>query len=148
MNTAALAEMLERDRAEWARLTALLDAHPDAVIHEPGSPPWTARDVYSHFTRWINHSTDDFEANLAGRTLARPQGTDDEINARWQAEDASLSLEEARQRAHAALERRVAAIEGAPPDAWTPALDAIALADGHQHIKAHRRYVGAAIGEG
>jgi hypothetical protein len=138
--------MLARDREEWRRLTELLDAHPDTIIHDPESPAWTARDVYSHFTRWLNHSTDDLEANLAGRTLPRPEGTDDEINARWQAEDAVLSLAEARRRAQAAFDRRINVIEAVPDDSWNPAVHAIANADGYEHIEAHRSYVEAALG--
>lgn len=147
MDAESLARMLDRDHIEWARLVTILDAHPETVIHEPGAPPWTAKDIYSHFARWINHSTDDLEANRAGRALARLDGTDDEINARWQAEDAALSLDQARHQAQAAFDRRAAAIESVPADAWSPALDAIAFADGHEHIEAHRRYIEAAIGE-
>lgn len=145
VNRQEIAEMLPRDREAWQRLTELLDTHPDAVIHDPESPAWTARDVYSHFARWLNHSTDDLEANLAGRTLARPQGTDDEVNARWQAEDAALSLAEARQRAQAAFDRRITVIESVPDDRWNDVLFAIAHADGFEHIEEHRRYVEAAI---
>jgi hypothetical protein len=137
--------MLTRDRQAWRRLTALLDAHPDTVVHEPGSPAWTARDVYRHFTRWLNHSTDDLEANLGGRTLPRHEGTDDEINARWQAEDAALSIEEARQSAQAAFDRRIAVIASVPDDGWNPVTRGIAQADGHEHIEAHGRYVEAAF---
>ncbi len=141
MNARAIAEMLDRDRTEWYLLVALLDSQSDAPVHDLGSPDWNARDVYTHLARWLNHSTDDFAATLAGRSIPRPAGTDDEINERWQKEDAGLSLAEARRRAHLAFDRRLALLQATPPDRWTPALEAIAHADGYEHIEAHRRYI-------
>lgn len=140
MNPANVAEMLRKDREEWAALTALLDADPDRAVHQDGHD-WTARDVYSHFARWLQHSTNDFEATLNGEGLPRPEGSDDEINASWQAEDAKLSLEEARGRAQREFDRRLRVIESLPGDRWTEPLWAIAHADGWEHIAAHRQYV-------
>jgi hypothetical protein len=137
----ALAEMLERDRAEWRQLAALLDAQPGTPVHGPGSPAWDARDVYAHFARWLGHSTDDFEATLAGRGLPRPEGTDDEINARWRQEDAALSFDDASGRAQRAFDRRIEVLQSTQADRWNPLLDAIANADGYEHMAAHRRYI-------
>ncbi len=142
MDTTAIAAMLREDRAEWEALVAALDAHPDGPLHDPESPEWTARDVYTHLARWIDHSTDAFESWLASRTLpATLEGNDDEINARWQAQDRGLSLHEARALAQQAFERRVLAIESAPSDRWDAVLDATAHADGHQHYRNHRQYI-------
>jgi hypothetical protein len=141
MDADSLADMLRRDREEWLALTAILDARPADSLHGAGDPDWNARDVYNHLARWINHSTDDLEATLAGRGIPRPPGTDDEINARWRAEDASLTLEEAREQAQAAFDRRIAAIEAVRPEQWTPVLDAIANADGWEHFAGHRQYI-------
>jgi hypothetical protein len=69
------------------------------------------------------------------------EGTDDEINARWQEEDSGLSLKEARQRAHQAFERRLRAVQSVPSDRWDPTLESIARADGAEHYAAHRTYV-------
>ena len=144
MDTAAIAAMLREDRAEWAALVAALDAHPDGPLHDPDSPAWTARDVYAHFARWINNSTDGFESWLATRTLPPPPGgDDDEINARWQAQDRGLSLHEARALAQQAFDRRIHAIEAAPSDRWDAILDATAHADGAEHYRNHRRYIRA-----
>lgn len=140
MDAAKVVEMLRRDSEEWARLTALLDADPARAVHQDGHN-WTARDVYSHFARWLEHSTNDFEATVRGAGLERPGGTDDEINARWQAEDSKLSLEEARAWAQREFDRRRAVIESLPLDHWTEPLWGIAHADGWEHIEAHRRYV-------
>ena len=67
MDEQLLAEMLSRDREEWARLVELLDSHPGGPVHDPESPDWEARHVYAHLARWLNHSMDDFEAVLARR---------------------------------------------------------------------------------
>jgi hypothetical protein len=137
--------MLQRDEAEWRTLVAILDDAGGTVVHQAPAPPWNARDVYAHLARWISHSTDAFEAHRDGRgPPPSPPGTDDEINARWQAEDASLSFAETRARAHAAYQRRLSAIRSAPADAWDDVLRATAHADGYQHYKSHRRYIESA----
>ena len=133
--------MLARDYEEWGALVAALDERPEGVLHDTKSPAWDARDIYSHLARWINHSTDDLEAGRGGRAIAHPEGSDDEINARWQAQDSALTLAEARDRAHAAFDRRIAAIEGVPPQRWNQELIAVAHADGYQHYAGHRRYI-------
>ena len=71
MDAGALAEMVGRDRAEWQQLVALLDAEPGTSMHGPASPDWNARDIYTHFARWLGHSSDDFEATLDGRGATR-----------------------------------------------------------------------------
>ncbi|HEY5641040.1 MAG TPA: hypothetical protein VIW01_13420, partial [Dehalococcoidia bacterium] len=89
--------MLRRDESEWRALASILDAAGDGVVHQPPAPPWNARDVYAHLARWMDHSVDAFEAHRDGRAPPpNPTGSDDEINARWQAEDASISFAEAR----------------------------------------------------
>jgi hypothetical protein len=142
MDAAAIAAMLAEDRAEWQALVAALDAHPDGPLHDPQSPEWTARDVYAHLARWINNSMDGFDSWLANRTLPPPPGgNDDEINARWQAEDSGLTLDEARARAQQAFDRRIRAIESAPADRWDRVLEATANADGAEHYRNHRKYI-------
>lgn len=136
-----IAAMLQEDRAEWDALIAALEARPDESLHDPENPAWTSRDVYSHFARWINHSIDHLEAQLTGRLLPRPEGTDDEINARWHREDSHLTLDEARRRAQQAFDRRSAAIGAVPAERWDQPLLTIARADGAEHMAAHRRYI-------
>jgi hypothetical protein len=142
MEPNAAAAMLRRDRDEWDALVAALEARPSGALHDPESPAWEAKDVYAHFARWINNSTDAIEAWLDGRRLIPPpKGTDDEINARWQAEDAAYTLAEARERAQRAFARRIAAIQIVPSDRWDLVLEKMARADGHEHYANHRRYV-------
>jgi hypothetical protein len=82
-----------------------------------------------------------FEACLVGQKLPPIDGTDDEINARWQQEDSGLSLREARERAQEAFERRRRLIESVPAGGWSDELEAYARADGAQHLRDHRRYI-------
>ena len=144
MDATALAGMLARDQAEWSALMAILDSRSEGSMHRADDPDWNARDVYAHFARWINHSTDDLEAALAIQARPKLEGTDDEINARWRAEDSHLTLPQARDFAKLAFDRRLAAIQSIPSDRWNPLLDAIAHADGHEHIAAHRQYIESA----
>jgi hypothetical protein len=146
MDGEAVQSMLQQDREEWAALCAALDARPDGPLHDPESPEWTARDVYAHLARWINHSTDAFESWVTARALPPPtegmQGkSDDEINARWQAEDRGLTLAAARERAQQAFDRRLRAIQSMPADRWDEIAEATAKADGHEHYRNHRRYI-------
>jgi hypothetical protein len=78
---------------------------------------------------------------IAGRGRPQLEGTDDEINARWQQEDATLSFDDARRLAQRAFDRRLEVLQSTPADRWNPLLDAIAHADGHAHMAAHRRYI-------
>ena len=141
MDAEAVAAMLREDRAEWEELVAVLEAHPQKILHDPISLRWTSRDVYAHLSRWIERSTSELEARLEGGTLQPLEGTDDEVNARWQREDSGLSLGEARERAQQAFERRLRAIEGAPTDRWDETLKGIARADGAEHYAGHRSYI-------
>ncbi len=125
-----------------ARSAALaLDARPDDVLHDPESPAWTAKEVYAHLARWVEHATADFEAYTQGGRAPVPEGTDDEVDARWAAEGAALTFEEARRAAHETYERRMQAIEALPDERWDKVFRAIARSDGHEHYSAHRRYI-------
>ena len=142
MDPEVVQQLLREDREEWQALCAVLDAHPEGPLHDPESPEWTARDVYAHLARWMGRSTDGLEAWLASRTILPPQeGTDDEINARWQAEDGRLRPDEAREWAQRAFDRLHQAIEAVPLERWDGVVDAIAHADGAEHYANHRKYI-------
>ncbi len=138
MDSETVAAMLSEDRAVWEGLVAVLEAHPEESLHDAGSPSWTSRDVYAHLARWIERSTAELEARLTGTSIPKLQGTDDEINARWQREDSGLSLGEARERARIAFDRRLRVVEAVPIDLWDEGLKCIARADGAEHYSSHR----------
>ena len=142
MDEAAVTQMIARDRVEWDRLTAVLDAHPGDVLHKAGAP-WTSRDIYAHLARWLVHSNADMEAHRAGLPISPPSDAADAeaINARWQKEDAVLTLVEARARAFGAFERRDQIIRSIRADEWDSTLERICHYDGWAHLEMHRRYI-------
>jgi len=118
MDKETVAQMISQDRTEWSLLTAVLDAHPDEILHESQAPPWTSRDVYAHLARWLVQSNKDMEAYCAGRGVSPPVGDADEVNS-----------------------RRLAIIASIPIDRWDKELERIAHYDGAEHLAAHRRYI-------
>ncbi len=144
MDVAAVAAMLDEDRAEWEALIAVLDAHADGPLHDPNSPSWTSRDVYTHLARMMEGSTRQMEAKLAGRPIPVPwpKGMDeDEVNARIQEEHSRVSLTEAREWAQTAFDGLLRAIEAVPLDRWDGHMETIARADGADHFAGHRGYI-------
>jgi hypothetical protein len=141
MDAREIEAMFQEDQSQWDRLVAMLEAHPEESLHPPDSPTWTSRDVYSHLARWMKLSTAQLEARLAGTPAPMAEGTDDEINARWQQKDSRLSLAEARAWAQRAFEERIQAIRAVPSDRWDPRLEATARGDGAEHYASHREYV-------
>jgi hypothetical protein len=142
MDEAAVAQMLARDRVEWDRLTALLDAHPGEVLHKTGAP-WTGRDVYAHLTRWLVHSNANMEAHRAGLPISPAFDGDgaEAINSRWQKEDAVLTLAEARAKAFQAFEKREQILRSIRAGEWDSTLDRICHYDGSAHLEMHRGYI-------
>jgi hypothetical protein len=143
MDSEAVKKMLLEDRREWDSLVALLEARPQEHLHDPESPEWVSRDVYTHLASWMAHSTGELKARLAGRTLPPLEGSDDEINAGFQAQHRRMSLDEARAWARREFDRRIEAIEAVPPERWDPMLEAVARADGAHHYRAHHAYIAA-----
>ena len=141
MNSENITEMLLKDLLEWEMLTSELDAHPQESLHNSQSPIWTSRDVYAHLARWIGHSNNNIKAYLAGRPLTSLEGSADEINTRWQKEDSTLSLEEARSKAFQAFEQRLHLIRSIPDKRWDDELEKIVRYDGFEHYTAHRSYI-------
>ena len=141
MDAVAVQEMLREDRREWDSLGTLLEARPYEPLHDPESPEWMSRDVYTHLARWMEHSTGELEARLSGGTQPPLDGTDDEINAGFRSAHSHLSLDEARAWAQREFDRRIEAIKAVPPDRWDPILEAVAHADGAEHYRAHHGYI-------
>tara|TARA_B100000614_G_scaffold101048_1_gene90799 strand:- start:1220 stop:1663 length:444 start_codon:yes stop_codon:yes gene_type:complete len=135
--------MLDDDRAVWNELVAVLDAHPDGVLHDPASDwQWNARDIYCHLARWMNYSMDGFSAELSSDAPpAALKGSEDEINRRWQSEDQGVPFSEARRRAHDAFDRRVRLIRSVAPERWNARLEKLARFDGADHYRQHLSYI-------
>lgn len=141
MDAVAVQEMLLEDRREWHSLVTLLEANPYEPLHDPESPGWISRDVYTHLASWMEHSTGELEARHAGRTVPPLEGTDDEINAGFRAAHSHMSLDEARAWAQREFDRRIEAIQAVPLERWDPILEAVAHADGASHYRAHHGYI-------
>lgn len=96
------AELMAEGDAAWAELCARLDAaDPDLPLHDPDSPEWISRDVYTHFIRMHEGSARAIRWELEhGERYRWPGGDEDEQNERHVAADRGLTLAEARQRAN------------------------------------------------
>lgn len=94
-------ELMGEGDAAWVALCAVLDAaDPEAPLHDPDSPEWTSRDVYTHFWRMHSGSARAIRFELEHDERYQWSGLDEnELNERNVAEDRSLSLDEARRRA-------------------------------------------------
>lgn len=141
MDANSLHELQEKDAASWQRLTTYLDAKPEGRVHGDDSDPWTSADLYAHVARWLDHSSDLLEAQRDGALKPETDGTTDEINARWQAEDAGIDLTTARPRAIAAHDRYLLAVSSLPLDRWNKELDDDAMYDGWDHYDQHLGYI-------
>ncbi|MDZ4277955.1 MAG: maleylpyruvate isomerase N-terminal domain-containing protein [Dehalococcoidia bacterium] len=135
--------MLREDRDEWEALKAVLDARPEGPLHDPESPEWTSRDVYTHLATMMEGSTKQLEAKLAGRPVPQPPSglSEDEVNARIQQAHSDMSLAEARAWGQRAFDAMLRAIESVPLERWHGELEFYARADGSAHYRGHRRYV-------
>lgn len=94
-------ELMTEGDAAWTALCALLDtAEPNVPLHDPDSPEWTSRDVYTHFWRMHSGSARAIRFELEHEEPYQWSGLDEnELNERNVAEDRALSLEQARRQA-------------------------------------------------
>jgi hypothetical protein len=141
MNKKEITDMINKDRKEWALLTAKLDAHPEGNLHGPLSIPWNARDVYAHLSRWLEFSNCSMKAYCAGQELPVLEGEPEAMNSRWQQEDSTLSLKQARIKAHKMFAQRLDLIQSIPMERWDEKLQKMAEYDGSTHLAAHRSYI-------
>ena len=143
MDANAVREMIDEDRREWSRLTAMLDAHPEGALHDPESPEWTARDVYTHIAHLMEGSVDQLQAKLAGQKVSNMYAGKDEneVNARVQQAHSGLSFAEARAWAQRSFDGMIAAIEAVPLEKWDRELEFYARADGAEHYPGHMSYI-------
>lgn len=133
--------MLCTDHIVWNALVCLLEKHPEESLHAPASPRWTSRDVYAHFARWFNHSNACIEAYCSGKEQPQLSGTPEEMNSRWQREDAGILLKDARINAMFAFTRRMGIIESIPLSTWDAELEKLVRYDGATHYAMHINYI-------
>jgi hypothetical protein len=143
MDAAAVRAMVDEDRQEWQTLCVVLDAHPDGPLHDPESPEWTARDVYTHLAAMMEGSTALMEEYLAGKPHRKVyEGTDeDDTNARIRHKHADMTFDQARAWAQRAFENMIAQIQAIPTDRWDTRFEFYARADGADHYRGHRGYI-------
>ncbi len=95
-------EQLMREGDEsWTELCAALDAAaPGVPLHDPDSPEWTSRDVYTHFIRMHSGSARAIRWEIEhDERYVFSDLDEDEQNERRVAEDRSIDLYQARRRA-------------------------------------------------
>jgi hypothetical protein len=141
MDEERIAQVLSEDRGEWDLLVAILDSHPDDILHSPESPPWVSRDVYAHLARWLDYSNSDMEAYCTGRLVSAPIDDIEGLNSKWHEADNRLSLAEARLKAQRAFAKRLTIVASVPLERWDDELDKIARYDGSAHLSMHRGYI-------
>ena len=143
MTLKAIKTMLREDEEVWTELCAVLDAKPDVNLHDATSKPWNSRDSYAHLARWMEYSAKALKALVAGEKAPHPIQEDlsEELNIKWQAEDLSLSLKQARKQAMHAFQERKSAIQSIPSEMWGGEIEKYARFDGAHHFRDHISYI-------
>ena len=109
-------ETLRRADEVWERLRARLD---ERIARPLGDDGWTGKDVYAHFARWQQKSSDTLRTILAGKWIPA-SATEDEntLNDRWAAEDRALAAGEARARCLGTREELRGLVAGLDGKQW------------------------------
>jgi hypothetical protein len=148
MDSELEAELAAGDRA-WAALVAVLDAaDPDGPLHDPDSPDWTTRDVYTHFVRMHEASARAIRSEMQGQSVDwEPEDTAQQIAKMERGNDARVesdrrhSLEQARGLAHESRDDYRDLMCGLTPEQWR------AFGRKHSddllggHYRGHLRYI-------
>jgi hypothetical protein len=133
--------LLQEDGKVWAELYAVLDAHPEVNLHDAGSKPFNSRDTYAHVARWMEYYAAKINALVEGKPIPVAGKSTEEVNARWQAEDASLSLEAARRWAENAYEIHERTLRAVPISMWGDELEKAASIGAANHFREHLSYI-------
>ncbi len=110
-------ELLAREAADWAELTATYRGLPAAALTQPGAagPAWSVKDVLNHIAAWQEAALRIIPEYLAGRRATLGRSTD-RFNAEQQAADQTRSLAATRRRLNAGR-RALLALLAQVPDA-------------------------------
>lgn len=143
MSAASPVELLDRADRRWTRYTATIEANAGTNIHGEGHTAWTAPLAYSHFAYWWEWSLAALRAHLRGEPIPGAGEDYRVVNARRQAEDADLPLEEARGRAILARAALVTVLRQLPPERWDDYVREIAEDHLGNHVAEHIGFTGA-----
>lgn len=137
---ARMAFILRESRLAWEAFDRELRGRGE----RPVDGTWTAPIVYAHLGRWLDRSREQIEGHLAGTAPAtrEPAEADDILNARWAAEDALLSVEQARGRCEAAFEGLHAKLAELDPMEWDETVLQVAEDDALDHLRSHLHSMG------
>jgi hypothetical protein len=80
----------------WDQLYERLAGLSDQDLVTPLVDEWSAKDILLHLSRWHDHARDAIEAMTAGREPLSRRDDFNDWNARWNAEDRELGVDEAR----------------------------------------------------
>jgi hypothetical protein len=109
------AELLAREAADWAELTATFRGLPEMALSGPGAsgPTWSVKDVLNHIAAWQEAALRILPELLAGRRATLGHGTD-RFNAEQHTADAGRSLAATRRRVNASRRALLALIDTIP----------------------------------
>jgi hypothetical protein len=129
--------LLERVDALWRKMNARLDGWTEQELAAPGLVgDWSGTILIAHLGRWTMAANDVIRDHLAGHT---PTDYDhfEPWNQRWAAEDASLTLAEAKRRWEFAHEEFRALARSIPADRWDETVRGWVRGSGIHHLEAH-----------
>ncbi len=109
------AELLAREAADWAELTAAWRGLPETALTQPGAsgPAWSVKDVMNHIAAWQAAALRIIPAYLAGRRATLGHSTD-RFNADQQAAGQTRSLAATRRRLNAGRRALLALLADIP----------------------------------
>ncbi|MPZ98775.1 MAG: hypothetical protein GEU80_05430 [Dehalococcoidia bacterium] len=136
----AIEGVVDQADAWWARYTDIVDAAAGHELHAPGGG-WMSAADYAHHARWMGQSRAALERRLRGEPPPADQEHEDVLNARWQAEDATLTLEAAKGRATEARAALLGRLREVPAEAWDGVVMRIAYDDPVWHLRTHLRWL-------
>ena len=141
MTLEAVETILREDEEAWRELCVVLDAHPEVNLHDASSKPWNSRDAYAHLARWLEYNATKISAMTKGNPIPVTGESVEAVNKIWEAEDASLSLKEARRRAVNAYELRKRILKSVPLSGWNSEIEKFARLEGASHFREHLSYM-------